>query len=593
MHFYYNPLLNIHKSVIGGIREKETVRFCVESDASEVFMRLYADNEVIDRLMEKSGNCFSLDIALDSGLYFYCFIADGTVYGKGEYQIATKTIDCYQLTVYPQNYKTPDWIKGSIIYQIFPDRFCKKGNFKVGKGKVKRRDWGGLPTFRSPDGKVRNNEFFGGNFKGIQSKLNYIKRLGVGAIYLNPISQSYSSHRYDTGDYLTPDPVLGTLDNFKSLITDAKQREISFILDGVFNHTGAGSKYFNKYGEYDSVGAFNDKNSPYYNWYTFYEHPKAYACWWGFKTLPAIKKESKEFQKFIAGDDGVISEWLSWGVKGVRLDVVDELKDFFVEKIRRAVKKSGDNLLIGEVWEDATNKIAYGERRKYFTAGELDSVMNYPLRNGIVNFLTSSNNSYLTQVVCEQLNNYPKPALDCLMNVLSTHDSVRIITLLGKTNLETNKDLMANETLSESEYIRGRNSEMIASVLQYFLYGVPSVYYGDEAGLQGNLDPYNRRCYDWKNQDKLLIKHYKKLGSIRRKRKVFASGETQLLTSEKQLFIFRRGSGRYAVWVAINLGRHAKTLNFATEHKNLYTGEKSKSFDLAVNGFLILAKAGR
>lgn len=590
MQFNYNPLSKKHKSVIGGIREKDTVRFCVDSEASEVIMRLYADNDVIDRLMIKNGNNFHLDIALDRGLYFYHFIADGIYFGKDDYQRSVENGEYYQLTVYPQNYTTPEWIKGSVIYQIFPDRFCKKGNFKVANGKVKRSDWGGLPTFRSPDGKVRNNEFFGGNFKGIQSKLGYIKKLGVGAIYLNPICKSYSSHRYDTGDYLTPDEVLGTVDDFKRLVSQAKTRDINFILDGVFNHTGAGSKYFNKYGEYDSVGAYNDKNSPYYDWYTFYEHPKSYACWWGFKTLPAIKKESKEFQKFICGENGVIKQWLDWGVKGVRLDVVDELKDFFVSKIRRSVKKSGDNLLIGEVWEDATNKIAYGERRKYFTEGELDSVMNYPLKNAIVNYVFTRDCSYLTKTVCEQINNYPKPALDCLMNILSTHDSVRILTLFGKRNLETNKDLMASETLSSEEYELGRRRETIASVLQYFLYGVPSVYYGDEAGLQGNLDPYNRRCYDWNNQDKTLLNHYKKLGKIR-KRKVFISGETQIINCENGLFAFKRGGGKNAVFVAVNLGRHAKVLTFETLHKDLYTDKKAKSFELAVDDFLIIARA--
>ena len=587
----YNPLQKEYKSICGGVREKQTIRFCVHAFASEVYMYIYADNERIERLMAKNNNEFSLEIALDRGLYFYCFCIDGVIYGMGKDYNLAECDSRYQLTVYPIDYQTPDWIKGNIIYQIFPDRFCKKGDFEVSTGQVKREDWGGLPTFRSPDGKVRNNEFFGGNFKGIQSKINFIKRLGVGAIYLNPISKSYSSHRYDTGDYIVPDPVLGSISDFKELIGHSKKKEIYFILDGVFNHTGAGSVYFNKYNEYDSVGAFNDKNSPYYNWYTFYEYPCAYASWWGFKTLPAIKKDSKEFQKFIAGEGGVIDEWLTWGVRGVRLDVVDELKDFFVAKIRRAVKKSGDNLLIGEVWEDATNKIAYGERRKYFTEGELDSVMNYPLRDAIINFLFTKNNAYLKSVVYQQLNNYPKIALDCLMNVLSTHDSVRIITLLGSTNLQTDKDLMAEDKLTRYEYNNGRELEKIASVLQYFLYGVPSVYYGDEAGLEGNLDPYNRRCYDWNGIDADLLKHYKKLGAIRRKRKVFKSGETKILPSDDNLLIFTRGEGRFAVTVAVNLGRRTKSLKFNSDHRDLYSGRVGKSLDLYANSFLIICRA--
>ena len=589
MHFEYNPLKKRYKSVIGGVCEKHTVRFFVCTDAKSVTLCIFADNERIERLMAKVKGGFQVEISLNSGLYFYCFIADGVRWGRDDNLLATPTENCYQLTVYPNDYKTPDWIKGGIIYQIFPDRFCKEGDFSVGTGKVKREDWGGEPTYRSPDGKVRNNEFFGGNFKGIQSKLDYIKELGVNAIYLNPISKSYSSHRYDTGDYTQPDPVLGTVQDFKNLTNSAKQKQIYFILDGVFNHTGAGSKYFNKYEEYDSIGAFNDKNSPYYNWYTFYSHPCEYASWWGFKTLPSIKKDSKEFQRFVLEKGGVIDTWLDWGVRGVRLDVVDELKDSFVYKIRLALKSRGDNMLIGEVWEDATNKIAYGERRKYFSGGELDSVMNYPLRDAIVNFLITSNNEYLIRVVGEQINNYPKPALDCLMNILSTHDSVRIINLLGSTNLKTNKDEMANERLTFIEYERGKSREILASVLQFCLYGVPSVYYGDEAGLQGNLDPYNRRCYDWQNQDKTLLSHYQRLAKIRRDNNAFATGETTVIPcGDKHLFIFTRQSEEELIYVAVNSGNHAKQLKFDQEFCDLYANKHGKEFSLNGMGFLIL-----
>ena len=589
MHFEYNPLSKRHKSVIGGVCEKHPVRFFVCTDAKAVKLCLFTDEGKVEQSMNKTSDGFQIELSLDRGLYFYCFIADGLRWGRNDNFFATLTENCYQLTVYPQDYTTPDWIKGGIIYQIFPDRFCKVGDFSVGSGKVKRKDWGGEPTYRSSDGKVRNNEFFGGNFKGIQSKLDYIHGLGVNAIYLNPISKSYSSHRYDTGDYTQPDPVLGTIEDFKNLTQSAKQKQIYFILDGVFNHTGAGSKYFNKYNEYDSIGAFNDKNSPYYDWYTFYSYPNEYASWWDFKTLPSIKKDSKQFQRFILEQNGVIDTWLDWGVRGVRLDVVDELKDSFVYNIRLALKNRGDNLLIGEVWEDATNKIAYGERRKYFSGGELDSVMNYPLRNAIVNFLQTANNEYLTRVVLEQINNYPKPALDCIMNILSTHDSARIITLLGATNLKTNKDEMANEKLSSLEYQRGKSREILASVLQFYLYGVPSVYYGDEAGLQGNLDPYNRRCYDWEKQDKALLNHYQMLAKIRRENRVFEAGETTVIPCEdKSLFIFTRQSENELIYLAINSGNHAKQLKFDTEFCDLYTNKKGNKFSLNGMGFLIL-----
>ncbi|MBQ7408385.1 MAG: glycoside hydrolase family 13 protein [Clostridia bacterium] len=578
----FNPLNKKHKSILGGIKQFSAVRFFVKSNIP-VTMRLYSDNDHIDRLMKPTKDGYYLDYELCKGLYFYDFLCNGVIYGKGELLDAVPNGPAYQLTVYPDDYQTPDWIKGGIIYQIFPDRFCKVGYFSVGKGKVKRDDWGGNPTYRSPDGKVRNNEFFGGNFKGIQSKLDYVKKLGVTAVYLNPICASYSSHRYDTGDYLMPDSVLGSIDDFKNLTQEGKQKGIRFIFDGVFNHTGAGSRYFNKYGDYEAIGAFNSKKSEYYDWYTFFEHPESYASWWGFKTLPSIRKNSKSFQRFVTEE--VIDYWTNAGICGMRLDVVDELSDSFVRKIRTALKAKGDQLLIGEVWEDATNKMAYGERRKYFTDGELDSVMNYPLRDAIIDFVLSGRTWLLRNTVCEQINNYPKEALDCLMNVLSTHDSTRIITLLGRRKTITDKDLMGRALLDESEYQIGKCREKCASVLQFFLYGVPSVYYGDEEGLEGDLDPYNRRCFNWESPDKELLEHYKKIAKIRRGNKVFEKGETQIVYAKGGTFMFKRGKGKGQIYVAVNCSNHVKECFFNKNMKDLYSNTQGKKFDLQPLGF--------
>lgn len=589
MRFIFNPLVKAHKSVTGGIEEFTVVTFNVISDCSFVTMHLYSDNEHIDRLFDKNGDLFSLELSLEKGLYFYCFEADGkTFYADEKLNACLNSLSNWQLTVYPKDYATPDWIKGGVIYQIFPDRFCKSGDFSVGKGKVKRNDWGGLPTFRSQDGKVRNNEFFGGNFKGIESKLDYLKKLNVTAVYLNPVCKSYSSHRYDTGDYLEFDEVLGTKEDFKNLVLQAEKRGISFIFDGVFNHTGAGSRYFNKYGDYDSVGAYNDKSSPYYDWYDFKNYPDDYACWWDFKTLPSIKKDSRSFQKFIADSGGVISEWVKLGIKGLRLDVVDELSDDFTQKIRLALKaESADNLLIGEVWEDATNKIAYGVRRKYFTCGELDSVMNYPLRNAIFNFILSGRCDELQSTVLTQINNYPPCALHVLMNILSTHDSPRAITVLGRRNVVTDKDLMADEKLDDFEYARGKTRLKCATVLQFCLYGVPSVYYGDEEGLEGDLDPYNRRCFNWDNIDEELLSHFIKLSDIRKKNKAFILGETKVVYAENGLFVFTRENKNQKITIAVNAGIHSQEIAFLKPVNELYSNTKSTKFTLNNMEFII------
>lgn len=581
----FNPLSKKYKSIIGAVKEHYPVRFFVESDAP-VTMRIYSDNDCIDRLMKKTNGGFYLDFELNKGLYFYNFLSNGVTYGRGADFCAEEGGGNWQLTVYPENYSTPDWIKGGIIYQIFPDRFCRKGDFTVGKGKKKRDDWGGMPTYRSIDGKVRNNEFFGGNFAGIESKLDYIKDLGVNAVYLNPICESYSSHRYDTGDYLKPDSVLGSIEDFKSLTAKGKEIGVDFIFDGVFNHTGAGSRYFNKYLDYESIGAFNDKKSPYFDWYTFWEHPESYASWWGFKTLPTIKKDSKSFQKFVCEE--VVNYWVDAGIRGIRLDVVDELTDKFVYKIRKALKARGDHFLIGEVWEDATNKVAYGVRRAYYTDGLLDSVMNYPLRSAIIDFVLNAKSDLLLRTVNEQINNYPKEGLDCLMNVLSTHDSVRIITLLGRRYTVTDKDLMADEKLDEFEYARGKEREKLATVLQFFLYGVPSIYYGDEEGLEGDLDPYNRRCFNWEQRDEDLTNHYKKLAKIRKENAVFKSGETSVIKAEKGLFVFSRGEGKNKVIIALNSSNHEKQCSCVKEMTELYTNKIGKTFNLLPKGFVIL-----
>ena len=589
MRFIFNPLVKTHKSVTGGIEEFTAVTFNVISDCSSVIMHLYSDNEHIARLFNKNGELFVLELSLKAGLYFYCFEADGKMlYADEKLNAALNSFNKWQLTVYPKDYSTPDWIKGGVIYQIFPDRFCKSGDFSVEKGKVARKDWGGLPTFRSQDGKVRNNEFFGGNFKGIESKLDYLKKLNVTAIYLNPVCKSYSSHRYDTGDYLEFDEVLGTKEDFKNLVSQAEKRGISFIFDGVFNHTGAGSRYFNKYGDYAEAGAYNDKNSPYYDWYDFKTYPDDYACWWDFKTLPSIKKDSESFQNFIAGSGGVISEWVKLGIKGLRLDVVDELSDDFTKKIRLALKaESADNLLIGEVWEDATNKIAYGVRRKYFSGGELDSVMNYPLRNAIFNFILSGRSDELQSTVLAQINNYPPCALHVLMNILSTHDSPRAITVLGRRNAVTDKDLMADEKLDDFEYARGKTRLKCASVLQFCLYGVPSVYYGDEEGLEGDLDPYNRRCFDWDNIDEELLSHFIKLSDIRKKNRAFILGETKVVYAKNGLFVFTRECKGQKITIAVNAGGHAQEITFLKPANELYSNTKNTKFTLSNMEFII------
>ena len=576
MQPYFDPLDTRFKSVTGAVQQNSALNiFVAASDSfNEAFLVTESDGgEKKTYPMEKSsgGFCVSLDTE-KTGLFFYYFIIDGERYGASDsLRLVKGSLKNFQLSVYVRDYKTPAFLKGGLIYQIFPDRFCKVGEKPIKSGKIKREDWGGLPTYKNEKGEVLNNEFFGGNFDGIRSKIPYLKSLGVTAVYLNPIAEAYSSHRYDTGDYLTPDMQLGTEEELKTMLSELKKAGIKVIFDGVYNHTGADSTYFNKYGTYPSCGAYNSPLSPYLGWYYFDNYPDDYECWWGFKCLPKLNPYSS-FRKFVLKE--VIPKYMSLGFSGVRLDVVDEIPDEFVKDIRKTVKEADeDGAVIGEVWEDATNKIAYGVRRKYFLGEELDSVMNYPLKNAVIDFLLHSGSSSFVKVAREQINNYPKASLDVLMNVLSTHDTSRIITVLGRSRVIVDKDLMREETLDKEEYEKGKNLAKIAYVLVYTVYGTPSLYYGDEAGVFGDLDPYNRLCYPWGKEDNELLEFFRKLGKIR-KNQVFTAGTFRFIHADEKIVIFERKLNNKSVVVAASRETADVKLKFSRPLTAMLAGGK-------------------
>ena len=574
--FVFNPIKLEHKSVQGAISTATKLNITVKYSGDLVELHIKKDGGNYKAYpMTKAPSKDSFFVCLepmDKGLYFYHFVADGTVFGAANDLYANEqgfnSYRDYQLTVYDKYYNTSDLLKGGILYQIFPDRFCRAGLMGVEPNKVLRSDWGGKPTYRNQSGQVLNNEFFGGDFKGILSKLEYLKELGVTVIYLNPISKAYSSHRYDTGDYLTPDPLLGTEDELKMLLSQAKKLGISFIFDGVYNHTGADSKYFNRYSTYPPNGAFNTPESPYFNWYNFDYYPYRYTSWWNFETLPSINKDCRDYQDFICNK--VLPHYFEMGFKGVRLDVADELSSKFIESIRKVAKSYGA-VVIGEVWEDATNKYAYGERRKYFLGNQLDSVMNYPLKDAICDYLLHADTGYLVQTLTTQINNFPKAALDSLMNSLSTHDTVRIINALGRKQIVTDKDLLKDLVFTNEEYQKGRDLAMIAYAILYTVYGSPCVYYGDEAGLTGDLDPYNRCCYPWGKEDKIMLDFIKKLGRIR-KSPVFYEGQFNILYFDKRIIIYERTDGFDRIIVAASMDTSPVNLKFSEPLHDILNG---------------------
>ena len=471
------------------------------------------------------------------GLYFYYFRirTDGNAFRlfKQGNDTNMEAGDLWQVSCIPEDFTTPDWAKGATIYQIFPDRFYKEGNCDL-TGKLQpytvHHNWYDEVEWQpTPEGKVLNNDFFGGNFNGIRHKLPYIASLGVNIIYLNPISKSFSSHRYDTGDYKTPDPMLGTVDDFKALCDAAHALGIRIVLDGVYSHTGSDSLYFNKEGTFPGVGAYQSKHSPFYSWYTFRNYPDSYQCWWDFDTLPTVKKMDPAFVDYIiTGEDSVVAHWLKLGADGFRLDVVDELPNEFTLLLKQRIRQiKPDALLIGEVWEDASNKIAYGVRRRYFVDGMLDSAMNYPFRTAILKFLRGEDEGQgIRDTVMTILENYPPQVAACNMNLLGTHDTPRILTALVD-DFDGSREEKAKRHLIGSQLTLAKNRLMLASFLQYMLPGAPSLYYADEAGMEGYKDPFNRRTYPWNNEDPQLLRHFRSLGKLRKEHKALRMGSTR------------------------------------------------------------------
>lgn len=580
MEIYYNPLDPACKSVLGGVRQNEsfTIRIFGKSDEPCIFVLQRDGCEAQSLHMQNISGGWELQLSFaEPGLYFYWFRLGGRRAALGEDRNAefSDSASAYQILVYRECFATPAWFKGGIMYQIFPDRFFKSGETLAEKGKWLHRDWHETPEFRPNEkGKILNNDFFGGNFRGILKKLDYLQSLHVTVIYLNPIFRAFSNHRYDTGDYMQLDPMLGSEEDFSALVSECGKRGIRLILDGVFNHTGDDSRYFNKYGTYDEIGAYQSKDSKYYSWYNFRHFPDKYDSWWGIDVLPAVNENCPSYIDFITGENGVLRRWMKYPLGGFRLDVADELPDEFIAKIRSAVKSAnGDAVVIGEVWEDASNKIAYSTRRKYFQGEELDSVMNYPLKDAIINFVVSGNTSLLRRTVGMLLDHYPKCVLDSLMNILGTHDTVRVLTALGGV-CAYNKEEMAVLKLSAEQRAVATERLKIAAILLYTFFGVPCIYYGDEIGMEGYSDPFCRKPFAWDLIDEDILSHYRWLGELRSRYTVFRDGDYRELYHDDNCIVFERRKGKEAVITVANLGNNKYTLRFNGVLYNQLSGER-------------------
>ncbi len=575
----FNSRNTLHKSKFGAVRQGENIVFKVVLPrnlvCSKVDLAIKSDGGDYEyhsmswlSMEGKNEEWWALGYtAKEPDIYFYHFEYD-TPWGRtairhdgnclGKLSMGTED---WQLSVYSKDFSTPDWLKGGMFYQIFPDRFCFSGEKKknVPSDRKLRNDIFGEPEWKpTSEGKVLNNDYFQGDLKGIENKLDYIASLGTTCIYLNPIFEAQSNHRYDTSDYSKIDSLLGTEKDLKSLCDKAREKGISVILDGVFSHTGDDSIYFNKYGRYDNVGAYQSKESPYYSWYKFVNHPDKYHSWWGISILPEVVEESEDFLDFITGKNGIARKWLKAGIRGWRLDVADELPDVFLDRFRKAVKEENpEALVLGEVWEDASNKFSYGFRRRYLQGNQLDSVMNYPFADAVISFIRTGKVEGFSDKIMTILENYPKCVVDVLMNHIGTHDTMRAITQLAGESCEyRDRSWQSGRTLTKEQYEKGVKLLKLAAVIQYTLPGVPSLYYGDEAGMEGYKDPFNRFCYPWGREKEELIDFYRSLGKVRKECKCLKEGEYYTVSEMLGCLAFVRKGGEDEIMVIVNRNEH-------------------------------------
>ncbi len=537
--------------------------------------------------------CFAGTMRLQkAGLCFYRFEAEKEDGGllfigtpDGIHATIADWLPEWRLTVYERSFETPQELAGGIWYQIFPDRFCK-GEMKPPRpckgARIYHENWAERPLFTQDRADFKGNDFFGGNLNGIREKLPYLKTLGIDLIYLNPIFESGENHRYSTADYEAIDPLLGDEEDFRALCQAAKEMGIRIVLDGVFSHTGANSRYFNKEGLYPELGAYQSEQSPYYHWYQFEEYPQKYDCWWGFPALPCVQEEAPDFMEYINGEGGIAARWMQAGAYGWRLDVADELPDVFLEAFRKRVKaRSKDSLIIGEVWENAVEKVSYGARRRFLLGRQCDTVMNYPWLEAIVALLKSGDTAGFYNAIMDVLESYPPPALRCLMNILSTHDTPRILNRLAADQIPP-RAFQADNYLTAAQRQRGIGLLKKAALLQFTLPGIPCIFYGDEIGLEGYGDPYCRATYPWGGGEDTLLQYYQKLAQVRGDyRKAFGGSFEFRLCAGKRL-IFERGG---ALLIAMNFSESSLPIQGEALLEEGYAGGM-----LAPGGFGIFKK---
>ena len=541
--------------------------------------------------------------------YYFSFTANNNQkYISNNHEEARDFLNTDDINKISINYKTPDWAKGKIMYHIFLDRFYRGS-------KEKPQDMDNRIVYDSFDDnnlipKTENGEwnidFYGGDLKGIEEKLDYIKSLGVSIIYISPIVKSQSNHRYDTGDYEIVDPYAGTNEDLKSLCNKAHEKGIKIILDAVFNHTGNDSKYFNEYGNYPNIGAFQSKESIYYPFYKKHENNGQiyFDYWWGMPNLPECDGNNKNWQEYIYGIDGVIDKWFKLGIDGLRLDVADCLTDEFIEGIRKAVKRNKeDGLIIGEVWKNPMRM-----NRSYIESGKaMDSVMNYPLMDALIRYYKYSDVNKLREILKEINNEYPKETIDVLMNFTSTHDISRAINIFASHEFNRNSEWAWNlyredlewaksYSLTKEEYENAKNIYKSYLFTLTFMPGILSIFYGDEAGIEGMGNLMNRKPFPWKKGDKDLINYFQLIGNIRKKEKFLETANFEIIDIDNNSIEFLREKDKESAFIKVSRTEEIITYKIPTCFESpdrIYSLKESNENEITPYGGIVLKKVKR
>ncbi len=558
-----------------------------------------------------------------TGLLYYRFIVrDGTStayyddnrFQDGGWGEANPMVqdDSYVITVHDPDFQPIDWVQDAVVYQIFPDRF-RNGRSRNDPSPLEPRygyppealdqilikSWQDLPEgycrfYENPADPCtegpRGRDYFGGDLRGVQQKLNYLQAIGVTVIYFNPLFEAASNHAYDTQDYYSIDHFFGNNAEFEQFVRKANGRGIKVILDGVFNHVSSDSPYFDRYGHFSSLGACESLSSPYRDWFFFQDvapgsgpcvasdgtpNGATYSAWFGFDSLPVLDKSHPDVRDLVyAADNAVARYWLDLGASGWRLDVMGDPSfpaDFWPE-FRQAVKETqGDAVIIGELWKKH-------ETLDRIQGNMADTTMNYRFRNAILGFFGTVDNkgfpddgesnqppSLFALKLTSVREDYPDAAYYNMLNIMDSHDTKRILWSLtpGQNNREDKEFNAAN-------LARGKDLLRLASVVQYTVPGAPMVYYGDEVGVTGDDDPDDRRTFPWDDEgpygvggDITLMRHYQKLAQLRAANPVLRDGElTFVLTDDanRTLAYLLRTSNQAAL-VAINRSESAQILS--------------------------------